>query len=538
MLIADSVILLSIYKPILFTALFGLWAWAVAWLDKDVATYHMPRQLWNGLFIIVGVLAFWLWLAIPFFWLGILVTSIMILANFAGYHFYRNSRVPDDRQWSFSLDPFRTKLDAYHHAQAEKLASIKIINSQGKTVDVPLQNDPLAPVHAVLAKLMDFALPRGANRIDIVTDTTKTTLVAHIDGVTYPQPDIEAAHGLALTDYLKLHAGMDVQDRRRKQKGNLKIDADSLGKHKLQISTSGNNRGVALSIEINPGGVSGRKLEDLGMLESQLAQLKPMLDNEPGKIVLVTALSKQGVTTTLYTLAARHDPYTQNVLAMEETFEIELEGVTNEAIKTGPEAKTVADQINSVMLREPKVLILGQLSDPDTAKVLARFANETRMYVGLRQGDTTLALRAWIQAVGDPKLAADGIGGVITQRLIRQVCPTCKIGYKPDPALLKKLNLPADKVTEFYKHSGQVIIKEKPQVCPNCQGIGYKGQLAVFEVMVLDDEARALAAESHFDQLRTHLRKQRMILLQEAALGKVVQGLTTISEITRVLSNK
>src|SRR5690606_17938884 len=150
----------------------------------------------------------------------------------------------------------------------------------------------------------------------------------------------------------------------------------------------------------------------------------------------------------------------------------------------------------------------------------------------------TLALRAWIQAVGDAKDASEAIGAVITQRLVRQVCPTCKLPYTPDPALLKKLNLPADKVTQFYKHSRQVLVKEQPQMCPNCMGIGYKGQLAVFEIMVLDDEARDLAAESHFDQLRTHLRKKRMMLLQEAALGKVVQGVTTISEITRVLSNK
>lgn len=538
MLIADSVILLSIYKPILFAISFGLWAYAVAWLDKDVSTYRMPKLLWKSLFMGVGMLSFWLWLTIPFFWLGILVAILLNLGLFLGYHFYRNTKVPKDRQWNFSLDPFKTKLDAFHHKQSENAASIKIINSSGKAIPVPMANEPLAPIHAVLAQLMDFALPRGANRIDIVTDTTKTAIVAHVDGVTYPQPDIEPPQGLALTDYLKLHAGLDVQDRRRKQKGNLKINAESLGTHKIQITTSGNNRGVALALEINPGGVAGKKIEDLGLLDSQLAQLKPLLDDEQGRVVLVTGLAKQGITTTLYSLAARHDPYTQSVMALEETFEIELEGVNNEAIKTGPEAKTLAEQINSIMLREPKVLLLGQLSDPESAKVLARFASETRIYVGLRQGDTTLALRAWIQAVGDAKDAANAIGGVITQRLIRQVCPTCKQGYTPDPALLKKLNLSADKVSQFYKHSGQVLVKNEPQMCPNCKGIGYKGQVAVFEIMVLDDEARDFAADGHFDQLRTHLRKKRMMLLQEAALGKVVQGVTTISEITRVLSNK
>src|SRR5690606_2217259 len=160
----------------------------------------------------------------------------------------------DERQWNLSLDPFRTQLEAFQNAQAQKAASVRFIEKSGRPIDVPLQTDPLAPVHTVFANLMEFSLPRGASRIDVVTDAQQTTLVAHIDGMPDPQPNIEPAQGLALTDYLKHHAGLDVQDRRRKQKGFLKVDADVLGKHKLQVTTSGNNRGVAMAIEINPGG--------------------------------------------------------------------------------------------------------------------------------------------------------------------------------------------------------------------------------------------------------------------------------------------
>mgnify|MGYP001232507603 CR=1 FL=1 len=537
MLIADSAILLSIYKPILFLAFVCLWGYAVAWLDKDLRMFHMPRQMWNGIFIGVGVLSLFLWLVIPFFWLGVLLVVLLNIGTFVGFHFYRNTKVPDERQWNISLDPFRTKLEAYQHAQAQKAASVRLMDKSGKPIDVPLQNDPLAPVHAVFAQLMEFSIPRGASRIDVVTDATQTTLVAHIDGVPYPQPNIEPAQGLALTDYLKHHAGLDIQDRRRKQKGSLKVDADVLGKHKLQLTTSGNNRGVAMAIEINPGGLSDRKIADLGLTPTQLAQLKPVLEQNT-MAVLATAPAGQGLTTTLYTLAGTHDPYTQQIIAMDDNFEIELEGVNNEPIKTSADAPPLAQQINTIMLREPQILLLGQLTDPDSAKILAKFTQETRMYLGLRQADSMLALRAWIQAVGDAKLASNGVAAVINQRLIRSVCPTCRLAYTPDANMLKKLNLPADQATQFFKHSGQVLVKNEPQVCPNCHGIGYKGRIAVFEVMVLDDEARALAGAGQFDQLRTHLRKNRMMLLQEAALQKVVEGRTTISEITRVLGNK
>jgi type II secretory ATPase GspE/PulE/Tfp pilus assembly ATPase PilB-like protein len=125
---------------------------------------------------------------------------------------------------------------------------------------------------------------------------------------------------------------------------------------------------------------------------------------------------------------------------------------------------------------------------------------------------------------------------VLAQRLVRKLCLSCRAPFTPDPAALKKLNLPADRVGQLYRETGQVMIKDKPQQCPACMGMGFRGRVAVFETMVLDDEARKLIAAGQLDALRAHLRKQRMLWLQEAALARVVEGVTSIGEVQRALA--
>ncbi|MDX1683564.1 MAG: hypothetical protein R3336_10610, partial [Phycisphaeraceae bacterium] len=163
---------------------------------------------------------------------------------------------------------------------------------------------------------------------------------------------------------------------------------------------------------------------------------------------------------------------------------------------------------------------------------------DTRFYVGMTMTDTFQALRAWAKAVGDLQSASRTLVAITAQRLVRRLCTACRSPYQPDPAALRKMNLPAENVDKLFKQSGKVILNDKEQTCPKCMGIGYQGRVAVFEIMALDDDARDLIAAGELDQLRSHLRKQEMMYLQEAALAKVIAGETSISEVTRVFSEK
>jgi type II secretory ATPase GspE/PulE/Tfp pilus assembly ATPase PilB-like protein len=533
--IADSAVLVSIFNPILFGVVAGLWGYTSSYLDKDQEYYFLKRKLWNLIFLVSGVLGLGLWLLIPIFWAGFPVALLLIIGTLVGYHFYRNTEVPKSAQWKLSLDSFRQKWDDSQREKAQQSAAVRIITSEGMGVEVPTGDDPMVPVYEALESVLEFAIPRRAERIDMLATARETIVAVQIDGVKYPQTKLDGKIGLTLIDFLKKHAGMNVSDKRKKQTGKLKVLHEV--PHDLELITSGTTRGLNLTILVDPASLKAIELKNLGMLESQLKQFMPVFEDD-AHAVIVVAPQRQGMTTTLYSLVAHHDPYTTNIMSLEDEISFELEGVNHGQLKKGADAPTIARQVESLLLREPQIVFLGQLNAPDTAKIIAQGATEARFYLGLRQKDTLTALKAWVQAVGDRQTAGHAIGAVISQRLLRKLCTTCRIAYQPDPALLKKLNLPMDRVSQLYKHSGQVMIKDEPQPCPDCVGLGYRGRRAVFEVMVLDDQTRGMIAEGQFDQLKSHLRKNRMLYMQEAALNLAAEGVTSVSEISRILASE
>ncbi len=531
--LADTTVLVSIFKPILYGIVVGLWAYASSYIDKDLHYYILKRKLWNLIMLATGLIGLGLWLLIPIFWIGLPIAVLLIVGAMVGYHFYRNTEVPTSAQWSLDMDSFRQKWDESQRQKAQQSAAVRVISNDGMAIEIPTGDDPLVPIYEALENIMDFAIPRRAERIDMLATAQETVVAVQIDGVKYPQTKLDGKIGLTLIDFLKKHAGMDVQDRRKKQSGKMQVLHDM--PHELELVTSGTTRGLNLTINVDPTALKTIAVEDLGLLDTQLHQIEPVFE-EQSRAVLVVTPPHQGMTTTLYSFCARHDPYTTNIMSLEEDIAFELEGVNHGILKRGADAPTVARQVESMLLREPRIVLLSQLTDPDAAKVVCEHCEETRYYLGLRQKDTFTALKAWVQAVGDKQLAGTGLAAITSQRLLRKLCTTCRIAYNPDPAMLKKLNLPADRVSQLYKHSGQVMVKGEAQPCPDCVGLGYRGRRAVFEVMVLDDEARQMIGQGQFDQLKNHLRRGRMLYMQEAALNLAAEGATSVSEISRVLA--
>ena len=412
------------------------------------------------------------------------------------------------------------------------------MKANGTAIEVPGGDDPEGPAHEILEQLMDFSFQRGADRLEVGTDANSATISVRVDGVKYPQPSVEPSLAVALIDYLKQHAGMDTHDHRRKQRGRLLITAGQYGSHQLTVASAGSTRGLNMVVEIDRREASLMPLDRLGLLESQQQQLQSVLD-DARHIVIVACPAHHGMTSTLLSLVNRHDPYTLSVTTLEEEVEIELEGVTHETIEPGSDARSVERRLSAILRSDPAVIMLNRLLHASHARVIADAATDVRFYLGLRQDDTFAALKVWLKAVGDSDMAAKALGAIVSQRLVRKLCSTCRIAYKPDPNVLQKLNLPAERVPQLYRHSGQVLVgKERTQTCPTCHGMGYRGRIGIFEVMCLDDDARRILAIGQIDHFRAHLRRNKMLYLQESSLLKVVEGLTSISEITRALSGE
>lgn len=532
---SDSVFLLSIVKPLLFLIVVGLWAAIISRFDKDLHHNFLPREMWNGIQLAAGSLSFLIWLILPYFALGMFLALLISGSAITGYVFYRNQQVPPTKRWRISIETFNALFRPDSQAALVKHATIKLLSPTGAVLPLPASDEPMGPAHDALETLLVFMLPRRGDQFELIADAQQTTLSVQIDGVKYPQPSLDAKLGVSLIDYLKQSAALEVTDRRRKQSGKITFQDEENIRHTFEISTQGSTRGLILVARSDSGG-QPRPLAKLGLLESQQKLLLAALE-QPGRVVIVTSPPHKGQATTLYTLTSRHDPYTQSVLALEEDFKYDLEGVTHEKLEAGMDAAAVNQKLKAAMLREANVVLMSKLADEQTAAIIAQYAPTARFYVGMRYEDTFHALKAWVKLLGDTKAAGRSLSAIVSQRLLRRLCKTCRVPYKPDADVLRKLNLPAEKVNQFYKHSGQVMVKDEAQPCPDCLGLGFRGQFGVFEVMVLDDEARALLTLGQVEPLRAYLRKQKMLWLQEAALMKVIEGETSINEITRALAN-
>ena len=142
--------------------------------------------------------------------------------------------------------------------------------------------------------------------------------------------------------------------------------------------------------------------------------------------------------------------------------------------------------------------------------------------------------------VGRPEAVAETLLGVTNQRLLRKLCLECRQAYVPDAKLLRRLNLPVDKIKQFFR-PGEVEYDKRghPLVCEQCQGTGYYGRTGVFETLLLTEGLRKLIQENApINAMREQYRKDKMLYLQEEALRKVIDGTTSIQEVLRVTTEK
>lgn len=533
---ADSLILVSFLKPLLVFALIGGWAFLVTKLDKDAQYYYLKRQVFNLLQLACGFLGVLTLLFIPIFILGLFVCLLFMAGGIAAYWFYRNKEVPEEAKWALSLVSLTSRVEQRQHEQAQKAATIVLLNKDESPRDVPGPKDPMAAPHELLENVLDFAVSRVAERIEINITTEQASINTYIDGVKNPQPQVDPKTAMKVVEYLKTNAGLDISELRKRQRGELDFRAGEADHHTAELITMGSTQGIQATLNLDFKAIANRKLPETGMLKSQIEQTRQLVQ-EPGRVVLVAGPHQSGVRSTLLSLLSEHDPYMQSIVTLETEKRFEIEGVDHN-IMTPPVAPQDFNQkLSSLIRTDPNAISLSALPDASTAEIIAKSAEDVRFYLPVRANNSFAALKAYAKAVGDAKLAAESIAGIISIRLVRKLCLTCRTAYTPDPAALRKMNMPADQISKLYKATGKVKIKDKVEPCPACHGIGYRGRIGVFEVLVFDDLARSMTAANEGERLRSHLRKNKALWMQEAALKKVIEGVTDIKEITRVLAD-
>jgi type II secretory ATPase GspE/PulE/Tfp pilus assembly ATPase PilB-like protein len=546
--LGDSYFLVSFWKPLLYLVPFIAWLWVISKVyDKHAARFFLPRERWNAIHLSVGLLAIAVGLGVPMFsdWAFLVGLGAMVLiltADLVAYAMVanRDERVPEDFRIKFDylfkkMEEAKVKRDA---AKRQGKVELVVLNSDKQQVPAPEKDTPEFEVRLAAESLILRATQIRAAQMDIGPSGKDATYAVSylVDGVRQAGEAMPGPLAIKVIDFWKSVAKLDLADRRRRLTGDVHVE-HGVDKHKLRIHTSGAQGGMRMSAVFDPEKAVRRKAETLGLLEVQLKELQAIVEDGQG-VVLVAAPPDMGRTTTLYSVLKRHDAYTSNVQTVEMEPQDALEGVRQNEFQTtgdGPEYSTF---VRSILRRDPQVVGVAEMPDESTAREIARSDHDrTRIYLSLRTDNALTAIQAWVKAVGEPDAAAKALHGVMAQKLLRKLCINCRVAYQPAPDMLKKLGVPADKPRQLFKKGGQVLIKNKPEVCPVCNGIGYVGQEGIFEIYRIDKAERELIRAGNYAALRAEFRKRGLPTVQQAALKKALDGITSVEELLRVTAS-
>jgi len=280
------------------------------------------------------------------------------------------------------------------------------------------------------------------------------------------------------------------------------------------------------------------RLPDIGLTPEHLEQFNKVHQLKQG-LFLVTGLKKTGMTSTFYSLIKEHDPYLNVITTLERQPSEELPSVTQNIFTLSDSSTTTyAKKLQALLKLRCDVTGVTDCGDTETAKIICNAAKEKLVYVAFEAENVIKALGRWAKLVGEKNLAVESLVGITNQRLLRKLCEQCKEAYEPNKDMLRKFNIPAEKVKVLYRAGKPKTDKKgKPVICPVCQGTGFMGRLPIFEVITINGDLREFIKNSKsLAEIGGEFRKAKMRYLQEQGLKQVIAGTTAITEIVRVLS--
>jgi general secretion pathway protein E len=294
----------------------------------------------------------------------------------------------------------------------------------------------------------------------------------------------------------------------------------------FRVATAGSVVGEKMVMRLLDRSRAISDLGQLGMRGKLHAQINQVA-SQPHGMLIVCGPTGAGKSTTLYACLSEIDRFQKNVITVENPVEYHIENVTQ--IEINPKAgKTFATELRSILRQDPDVIYIGEIRDAETAEIACQAAQTGHMvFTTLHANDTATAILRLLDLGVQPFNVASALSAILGQRLVRVLCPKCKIAYRPNPELLKRANLPANKIKAFYRPPKPEEMTEdddgelKP--CDHCNGTGYRGRIGIFELLVVNDKIREMLKDNpNIDAIRNEAVKNGMVYLQQD--GEVVVG--------------
>lgn len=365
-----------------------------------------------------------------------------------------------------------------------------------------------------------------------------------VDGVWHQLPGRDRESGDVALAVMKKLCNLNPQERRAKQEGEFAAKYLQL-EFTIHLTSQGTQQGERVVLRIDGVQPKFETLEDLGMREKMQGQLKELLGAQEGLFVF-TALPGGGLSTTMQTALRATDRYLRDFVAIVDKTKPPFPYVENVDVNEyDPAADDMNEFLRRVLLKQPDVLVVPDISDSDMLNaLLEQIQLENKLVItSLRAKDAVEGVMRLLTLKPDTGKLAESLIGVVSQRLVRKLCLSCRRAYAPNPQLLQKLGLPADgRIKAFYRPFNPQTDrgedgKELPP-CEVCGGLGYRERTAVFELLTPGEGFRqALVQQPRLEVLRKIARQERHRGLLEEGLYHVVKGDTSLNELQRVLQS-
>jgi len=389
-----------------------------------------------------------------------------------------------------------------------------------------LESEDDAPVIRLVNTLISQALKERASDIHIEPFETRVLVRFRIDGVlhtiVHPPKGVQAA----VTSRVKVMAGLDIAEKRHPQDGRFRVRI--AGREvDVRVSLLPTAHGERVVMRLLDRGSAMLTLTELGMSPPQLALMQEVV-TAPHGIVLVTGPTGSGKSTTLYAALMEVDRKNRNVMTIEDPIEYQIEGVGQMQVqpKIGV---TFAAGLRSILRQDPDIVMIGEIRDLETAEIAIQASLTGHLVFATLHTNDSLSAILRLQDMGlEPYLVASSLNMVQAQRLVRRLCPHCRVRRKAKKGDWKMLDVSRKDYAEvkyIYDAGG----------CDQCMQTGYIGRIAIYEMArVSEDMRNAIHANKGLPEMRQIARTENMLSLRQDVARHVAAGVTSIEEVLRV----
>lgn len=429
------------------------------------------------------------------------------------------------------------KLLAKHYQQSQEsvgeliqeisgLGELSEFADRGESIDLDqlVQMAESNPIKKLVNMVLMQAIREKASDIHFEPFENEYKMRYRIDNVLYELVPPPRHIAMAISSRIKVMAKLNIAERRMPQDGRIAL---SVGNRPvdLRVSVLPTMFGESVVMRVLDRSNLALDLEKLGMRDDDLHVFR-QLTKRPNGIIVVTGPTGSGKTTTLYAALSELNEVGVKIITTENPVEYDIEGLIQVNIR--PEIGLTFDRcLRSILRQDPDIILVGEIRDLVTAEMAVQASLTGHIvFTTVHTTDSPSTVARLLDLGLDSYLIAATMEGVVGQRLIRRICPKCKEEFTPTEEMLMELELTPEDIQgkSFYRGQG----------CDNCMNTGYRGRMAIFEIMMLNDDLRDLVIKKvSTSVLRSEARKMGMRTLRESGLLSIYDGVTTIDEVVR-----